>query len=513
MTNTIQILKAGPVRVEYENGFLRGLTLYGVEVVRMIYFAVRDVHWQTARLTIQDETVEQSVDSFRVDYRWETHDLDIDMAGRVTITGEADGQITFDFAGEALAPFLKNRVGICVLHPLEGVVGQPCQVETADGQLAEGWFPDLISPHQPFLNISTLRWQPVSGSALKLMFWGDVFEMEDQRNWTDASFKTYSTPLALPFPVAMQPGETVGQQVVFSPEQTWPTTDTAKTCRPAAPRLTVSDGEKAISVGSHKLARPRLGLGQRADWQPLRAFQAAPLRVLHLSHLRADVVFLTPDWPTGLTNALADARLLDVRLELALFFGPDPVAELTRLTQFLAAYRERVGSVLLFDAATLTTSNSLLDQVAQRVRSYWPAVLLGGGTDGAFAEFNRNRFAYHLVDFVVYSISPQVHATDERTLLENIDGQAPTVQTARQLTGNKPVHISPVTLRPRYMTAVQAHSNRRSPPADSRQFTEFGANWTQLTIDTLTQSGVASMTFYETHGSRGVVNGSASLPV
>ena len=31
-------------------------------------------------------------------------------------------------------------------------------------------------------------------------FDGDIFEMEDQRNWTDASYKIYSTPLRLPFP-------------------------------------------------------------------------------------------------------------------------------------------------------------------------------------------------------------------------------------------------------------------------------------------------------------------------
>ena len=29
---------------------------------------------------------------------------------------------------------------------------------------------------------------------------GDTFEMEDQRNWSDASYKTYVRPLALPWP-------------------------------------------------------------------------------------------------------------------------------------------------------------------------------------------------------------------------------------------------------------------------------------------------------------------------
>ena len=36
---------------------------------------------------------------------------------------------------------------------------------------------------------------------------GDTFEMEDQRNWTDASYKTYVRPLALPWPYTLRAGE------------------------------------------------------------------------------------------------------------------------------------------------------------------------------------------------------------------------------------------------------------------------------------------------------------------
>ncbi len=40
---------------------------------------------------------------------------------------------------------------------------------------------------------------------------GEVFEMEDQRNWTDASFKTYCRPLALPIPYRLEPSTPVRQ--------------------------------------------------------------------------------------------------------------------------------------------------------------------------------------------------------------------------------------------------------------------------------------------------------------
>ena len=39
--------------------------------------------------------------------------------------------------------------------------------------------------------------------------------MEDQRNWTDASYKTYSTPLRLPYPVEIQEGDRVWQRVTI----------------------------------------------------------------------------------------------------------------------------------------------------------------------------------------------------------------------------------------------------------------------------------------------------------
>ena len=38
---------------------------------------------------------------------------------------------------------------------------------------------------------------------------GETFETEDQRNWSDASFKTYGTPLHLPFPVEVEEGTRV----------------------------------------------------------------------------------------------------------------------------------------------------------------------------------------------------------------------------------------------------------------------------------------------------------------
>ena len=47
------------------------------------------------------------------------------------------------------------------------------------------------------------------------MFTGDLFETEDQRNWTDASFKTYCTPIGLAHPFRAEPGQRFEQSVTI----------------------------------------------------------------------------------------------------------------------------------------------------------------------------------------------------------------------------------------------------------------------------------------------------------
>ncbi|WP_097128633.1 hypothetical protein [Spirosoma fluviale] len=494
------ILHAGPVNVRYENGFLRYISLDETELVRMIYFAIRDHNWLTAALTFTNEVIGQTNDSFHIQYDWQTNDLGIQMTGKVTIEGEADGTITVDWSGNALNTFRKNRVGLCVLHPIEGVSGQPAELIAPDGQYTNAHFPTYISPHQPFLNIQTLRWRPASGGTWQLDFSGDVFETEDQRNWTDASFKTYSTPLSRPFPVTVQTGDVFSHRIVFSQ---------SKREIPAemAPIEVTPRSDNSTST------RPQVGVGQRTDGPPLTATEAALLKKLNLSHLRADIFFSLPDWQTRLINAIADATLLTVPLELAVFFGDESANELSLLQQLLKTENAAVHSIIVYNAATLTTSTELLQALVPVLRTNWPDVLVGGGTDDNFAELNRNPFDFSLVDFVAYSVNPQVHAFDDLTLLENIAGQVETVSSARNLSVGKPIHISPVTLRSRFTTRAGAATERLNQPPDPRQTTSFGADWTRQSLQALTDAGVASITYYQSHGPNGLVNDDAVYPL
>ena len=59
---------------------------------------------------------------------------------------------------------------------------------------------------QPFKEIRAIEHPVAPGVTARCLMTGDVFEMEDQRNWSDASYKTYVRPLALPWPYVMESG-------------------------------------------------------------------------------------------------------------------------------------------------------------------------------------------------------------------------------------------------------------------------------------------------------------------
>src|SRR3712207_759652 len=81
---------------------------------------------------------------------------------------------------------------------------------------------------------------------------GDTFEMEDQRNWTDASYKTYVRPLALPWPYTLAAGTELEQAVTVTVEG-----------RPAS---AATAGEAArLTIGGPAGQMPPLGFGLDPD--------------------------------------------------------------------------------------------------------------------------------------------------------------------------------------------------------------------------------------------------------
>lgn len=471
-------LRAGDLTMLYEDGALRRICRGRVEIVRAVYAAVRDQNWRTVPGQIVNERVEAGSESFTISYerRYDWHG--IRFHADCHIEGNKDG-VTFAMRGVSLSAFRRNRIGLCVLHPVKECAGQECEIVEPGGTTQALLFPDDISPHQPFLNIQTMRWRPAPKCEATLAFEGEIFETEDQRNWTDASFKTYGTPLALPFPVEVASGERFDQQITLRVSA-----DRPVSAVPADDTIAFTPtGVPPVSLPPMGLCLPRIPV-------PLSSADLDALRALGLSHLRAELHLSEPDWPSRWDDARRDAGRLGLPLELVLFFGPDPARQARALADMLARRSAPISSLLLLSDAAKVTPDSL----AASVVPVLPGVPLGGGTDAFFAELNRERPASPLLDFFAFSANPQVHADDDRTLTENLPALADVVRSARAFAGKRRIHVGPVTLR-------------RRPEADGRQRSLLGAGWTLGVVKHLSEAGADSVTFYETAGARGVLEG------
>ena len=192
-------LHAGPLVLEYRAGEISNIVLGRTPVVQRIYAAIRDHDWGTIPNVISKERISQTRDTFHISFDAENRLGDIDFAWHADITGDTLGSITFVFDGDVRRAFRTCRIGLCVLHPLETCSGRACKVEKEGGLEVEGVFPQQVvfGEIPPFLDMTGMTYAVTPSTRVRLRFEGDLFEMEDQRNWTDPPFKTFCTPSRL----------------------------------------------------------------------------------------------------------------------------------------------------------------------------------------------------------------------------------------------------------------------------------------------------------------------------
>jgi hypothetical protein len=482
---------------ETDTGFLRKIARGETEIVRAIYAAVRDENWNTVEPSIEVRNVHVEENGFQVDFDVLCQSAGICFCWSGSI--EAHGpKLTFTFKGEALSSFRKNRIGFCVLHPIRECAGLPCLIQDMRGKWSEAFFPQYISPHQPFKDFQGLRWSPYSGLKAELTFQGDIFENEDQRNWTDASFKTYCTPLSHPFPVLIEAGTKLYQQVTLDLKSEEP----MHPAESKAPEIQLGKFDVEVPV-------PRLGLGMASHGQRLSQLQLQRLKKFRLDHLRVDLRLADDAWVNEYRLAVEEAVAIDARLQAALFVSDNARKELGQFRQLLDP--AHIDSCLIFHAKESSTSERWLS-IAREVLH---GVQIFAGTNAYFAELNRSRPPKGFP--AAYSINPQVHAFDDRSLMENLEAQAATVESARQFC-EQGVVLSPITLRPRFnpnATSKTTEPEGQLPSAvDRRQRTMVGACWMAGSLASLLPcEGVVSLTYFETTGWRGLMETDLGSPL
>ena len=414
-----QILSTGPLHCLVAEGALRNICWQGVEIVRALDCPIRDVNWGTfAQTDIQEDLdISGEMISFRRTFKID----DGKVSGVLAIKLDSSGLVEARLDLTAHQTFATNRAGFSLLHPLAGVSGAPLQVAHPDGKLDETVFPQSIMPGQPVFDIAGLAHQ-VNGVNVDITFGGEVFEMEDQRNWSDASYKTYCRPLGLPLPYDIKPGETVSQTIRI------------KASGDPQPRSSSSEALSALQFDASPSSKrgPDILLAAQRDWatgetvQPGEGCNPASVQG-YLARLDADENG-AEDWIGKLAQqSFGHAAYLD--LEIVVPDDADPAEHLSLISANIAAHGLSPRRILALPAAYLQSyqpngdwpQGTTPELCAELAKATFPDAAIGVGMLSNFTEVNRCPPKGQIGDYLSHSTTAIVHAADDRSVLETLE--------------------------------------------------------------------------------------------
>jgi hypothetical protein len=510
-------LRAGPVTAEFEAGGLRYIRHDGVEAVRAISFLIRDKYWGTPSPRVANLRIQERGEGFRLTFDATCSTAQGELAWTGEVTGLADGTITFTGVANPASDFETCRTGFVVLHPIGLVTGQPVAVTDVNGTTVDSVFPADIDPYMCFTGIRGLRYGVISGVDVACRFDGsEPWEMEDQRNWTDASFKTYVRPMSRPFPYVI-PGGSEDRQVVrlsFEGDA-------------GSVRKSELDGPITVTAGAQSGDdMPAIGLSAPVRWLDQSGDAALLVRDLgpQCLHVRFDPAIGPGRAELSRLRALADATAADLMLEITVSDGENPETELRRTASLLTDLDIAPAAIAVVPALTLMqiepTDPSYPEDIKRiyaAARKVFASKLLGGGVFGFFAELNRNRPPPDNVDFVTNLTSALVHAADDESVMETLDAVPHLVRAAQQFAPGKPYWLGPSNIgldECPYGPTTDNPDNARVALArmDPRHRGLFGAAWTAGLIIEAAKAGVSTVITAALVGELGVAYTSTGYP-
>lgn len=494
-------LSVGALSFTLEDGALRHICVQGSEIIRGIAYLVRDRDWGTltpALAVVSRESTANTV-SLHLKAIFETATAKLEVSIRIEA---ATDSLSVKADGVATGAFETNRTGFTVLHSA-GLSGCPVSVEHSRGPVEASVFPVLIDPWQPFMDITSITHR-ADGFAVRCAFEGDTFEMEDQRQWGDASYKTYVRPLALPWPYVLDQGEHFSQCVSV----TWNKTGTPAT---AASKSVVSDGvtfpDTAILVSAAD--------ADRLAKHPEDIEAVAPRRLL--CHVDTSACAVA-------SQVAAFAKLQSTLkgpvydLELICGFADPPAEELHKVRYSMDRAGFRPASVMVCPSVDRQSTPPgsdwppcpSLEAVHQASAEAFGDIVRGGGMASFFPELNRKRPPSDMLDFVSHSLCPIVHAADDLSVMETLEAIPHIARSARAFIGTCDYRVGPCTIAMRQ----NPYGQRTLPNPDMtrvcmthddpRHRAQFGAAYVIGLACALAPCGITVWTPSELYGPRGL---------
>lgn len=484
---------------------LKKVRVDGELLIEAVYVAVRNANWDTGFISLRTTSIEAIPDG-GVRVQWQAqigftqHELNPPIyEWQISLTLGKD-TLRFEARGVALQNFMRNRIGLCVLLP-DTLAGCTYSIEHSvlGRQTSQsGRLPVDISPHQPIFDIANLQIE-ASERLLTLDFSGDVFEMEDQRNWTDASYKIYSTPLALPFPVEVAVGETLVQ--CFDASWVAEIDRANGKAGPTAGRSAASE----FCVDWQSVVTPTTAIGFKyfgekldgrlADVRPnfvqleLMASQWRNQPSTILSLLGQSIGHLREIWAqdVGIVMAVREPLQMTGQDWKALKANVDLIAAPLKFQRVVALLEDVPGNCLrAVSREWVSTSADVLKDTRLCI-----------STTRYFAELNRAQqdLAQLGLQAVGYGITPQVHVFGGSEMFDTLGVQSRTARQAQQFAPD--IHWWSVTMNPLHFSGE-----------DWRLHSNLGAAWWLGSFIEALRGGVHSAAWFALDGPWGICIGS-----
>ena len=461
---TFDLARAAVRNVRYKN----------VQIIDLLYTAIRPWDWSTLDPDQHSEDVKVTSDICVITIK-DSFAGSLDAQSEITISKDNKFTVAYELRG--LAEYSVNRWGICFCLNSADWMGSTVKSQGNEYQL-----PAAISPQRVvdgvtqglFPAANEMLFAATDQRSIKVVSTGKVLEAEDQRNWTDNTYKIYSGSLSEPRPFVASAGSLWQQSVTFEI---------------SPPNKQVPDGSKIVVNEIDSL--PSIGLQFNTDsLLPLDALNNA-LFLLDIDHVRINEESLTAQK----INTVSTNGLIVEAALLSSHSGDKLHRDIEHLNKQIPA-----GSRILIqrEGREIVEIGDLPKN--QSLSSFIP------GTDAYLVDLHRNK--YQFGESISYSMVPTVHSSDVETIFKTLYTQRESIQFAQEFLAQQ-VLVSPITFSTRGNTetghARDQRINFANPEMALRIRTIEGAAWTLGSIFALASAGAYSGTWHELFGEFGII--------
>ena len=446
-----------------DNLFLRNIKYNNIEILKLISFLVRDKNWNNYSPEII-KTSSYNKDQ-QLHFEFDLKYGDVEQLEVNLLLSIGSNSVKLIANGKFLTDFWTNRIGFNLLLPLDGVVNQQVIVSKSDQTTETLKYPLIIQPDQPMVKFNNLSYEMFDSIALNIRFDGIHFEMEDQRNWGDASYKIYSGSLLDPFPYKENKNSAFHQEIEI-------------TVREKNNSLETISNQNIIPLNiQEEYAMPKIGIKVDNETNGIDI-------------VNVDFVYHLVDFERN-TESKPNFNNLPIYL-VALIDHTKKVKDIVKdIKDYILSNKISVDKILIcpkiylnsFQPAGEWPSVPKLGDYYKEAKIQLPDVHIFSGMVTNFTELNRKK-PDGKFDGINFSFTPIVHDASDYGVLDTPNSLKYILHSVNNFSKDTPIHIGPMTLGMHFnpygekLAANIDQVRLEMTDFDPRHDSLIGLNWT-----------------------------------